>query len=151
MNSLKISDVILTLRTMKFRQKFTKTSTSTKWQIQIQIFQRAKLLYIMNNIQMQTVQLSFEVDKIGFSQRYFSSFKSQKTTTESFWFLNAHATGGRQNNILTNAVLFMINHDYQLTNILENESFVQFMNPFSPNIKFHRETLSLTLQLWSNQ
>lgn len=64
-----------------------------------------------------------------------SSFKRQKTINETFSFIKAHATGGKQYTKITDALLFMICHDYQPINIVENEGFVQLMHTICPLYK----------------
>lgn len=57
-----------------------------------------------------------------------SSFKRHKTITQSFSSVKSHAFGGRKYTKITNAILFMICHDYQPVNIVENEGFIELMH-----------------------
>lgn len=64
-----------------------------------------------------------------------TTFKRQKTISESFSHIVSYQHGGFKSENLINAILYMIAKDNQPLSIVENKGFINLMNVSSPNFK----------------
>jgi hypothetical protein len=79
------------------------------------------------------------------TQRYLS--KRQKTIGESFDELASCKEGGTKNIKITNAITYMICHDYQPLSVIENEGFRHLLKVTTPNYTIpSRKTITKLLE-----